>query len=162
MHFVEGFWASVTYMVRILTFSPLEGHGSDLQVPIVGMPEVPAVLPKGPRFKPPGGRPAGPGSEFICEYPKMVGFKSCSTPDDRSCWLKNDQTGQRYDINTNYELPDDDHTPIGIHRTYYLNVTDNWLNTDGMNFTEAKLFNSTYPGPWIQACWGDVRTTHLL
>lgn len=155
MHFVQGFWASVTYVVSFFTLSPLDGHVGDLQAPILDIPDVPTMLAGGPRFKPPSGRLTGPGSEFVCEYPRMTGFQNCSTPEDRSCWLKNEQTGQRFDINTNYELADDDHTPIGIHRTYYLNMTDNVLNVDGMDFNEAKLFNSTYPGPWIQACWGD-------
>lgn len=29
------------------------------------------------------------------------------------------------------------------------------LAPDGVNNTEGKVFNATYPGPWIQACWGD-------
>ncbi|KAI9770556.1 MAG: hypothetical protein M1840_003146 [Geoglossum simile] len=108
--------------------------------------------PRGPIFKPPGGRLRGPGSSFTCNYSAMVGFSSCSTPTNRACWLRN-QAGFEYNINTDYE--DTSKTPIGIHRTYYLNLADGWINADGMNFTEAKIFNKTYPGPYIQACWGD-------
>lgn len=39
---------------------------------------------------------------------------------------------------------------------YYLEVEDKPLNADGINNPHAKLFNGTYPGPWIQACWGDL------
>src|ERR1700733_2349497 len=84
-----------------------------------------------------------------------LGWSNCSTPFNRGCLLRNDETGEEFNIGTDYE--DTNQTPIGIHRTYYLNVTDGWYNADGLNFTQAKLFNGTYPGPWIQACWGDVR-----
>ena len=46
---------------------------------------------------------------------------------------------------------------MGIHRTYYLNITDREYNADGLSFSEGKFFNSTYPGPWIQACQGNVK-----
>lgn len=35
-------------------------------------------------------------------------------------------------------------------------MTDQWINADGYNKTEGKVFNNTYPGPWIEACWGDI------
>nr|KAK5440397.1 hypothetical protein LTR18_007685 [Exophiala xenobiotica] len=117
------------------------GHGEIIS------PE-PKPLRKGPVFQPPGIRP---GSKFTCDYSNMIGWESCSTETDRSCWLKNSDMGQ-FDINTDYEAL----RPHGIMRNYTLNVKDGWLNADGQNFTNAKLFNDTYPGPWIQACWGDV------
>jgi FtsP/CotA-like multicopper oxidase with cupredoxin domain len=30
------------------------------------------------------------------------------------------------------------------------------LNADGVVNPNGKVFNQTYPGPWIQACWGDL------
>lgn len=114
---------------------------------------VPSVA-RGPVFKPPTGRLKGPGSDFQCDYTSMPGFRLCSNSTNRGCWLTNDNDTQ-YNITTNYE--DTNQTPIGIHRHYTLNITDSWVNADGMNFTYAKLFNNSYPGPWIQACWGDVR-----
>jgi hypothetical protein len=83
----------------------------------------------------------------------MPGFTSCSTAEDRSCWLRNSKTGFEYNIRTNYE--NTNLTPVGVHRTYYLNLTDKGYNADGLPFPYGKLFNSTYPGPWIQGCWGD-------
>ncbi|KAI9690379.1 MAG: hypothetical protein M1822_009341 [Bathelium mastoideum] len=74
----------------------------------------------------------------------MVGWSDCSTSDNRGCWLKNDETGAEFSISTNYE--DINSTPTGINRNYVLNITDGWVNADGMNLTEAKLFNNTYPG----------------
>ena len=32
-----------------------------------------------------------------------------------------------------------------------MNITDDTVNADGLNFTDAKVFNGTYPSPWIQA-----------
>lgn len=30
------------------------------------------------------------------------------------------------------------------------------LKPEGVLNREGKVFNGTYPGPWIQACWGDT------
>lgn len=168
MHFGERFWTSITYVVNFITLTPFENGGANNQAPLLPVSDVsvvqttpvptPAVamLEPGPIFDPPGRdrRSDGEGAGFQCDYSAMAGFKQCSSRDNRGCWLKN-STGFEYNISTNYE--DTNLTPIGIHRTYYLNVTDGWVNADGINFTEAKLFNNTYPGPWIEACWGDVR-----
>jgi FtsP/CotA-like multicopper oxidase with cupredoxin domain len=81
----------------------------------------------------------------------MIGWSACSTPEDRGCWLTNNEGG-RFDINTNYE----DVAPQGILRQYTLIVSNGSYNGDGLAFNEAKLFNDTYPGPWLQACWGDI------
>jgi hypothetical protein len=149
-------WSCITYVLQLITFSPFD-HDSADQVAI--LPSPPSSSLKGPNypiFKPPGGRISGPGSDFECTYPDMKGWSSCSTPENRACWLKNDKTGKEIGIRTNYE--DTDSIPFGIHRTYYLNITDEEYNADGMIFKEGKFFNSTYPGPWIQGCWGDVRS----
>lgn len=105
----------------------------------------------GPIFRPPGRRVEGPGSDFTCNYTSMKGWRSCSTPTNRSCWLTNDKGGF-FDINTDYERL----APTGILRKYTLVIANGSYNADGLDFPEAKLFNDTYPGPWIQACWGDV------
>ena len=146
--------ACITYLLSYLAFSPLRGYE---QTPILSS----SVASHGqaphkyPIFKPPGGRIGnGEGKDFTCEYPSLIGYRSCSTAENRTCWLRNDKTGHEYTLYTDYE--DTNETPFGIHRHYELNITDQWLNPDGVNFTEGKLFNSTYPGPWIEGCWGDV------
>ena len=160
MHLINIFWTSITYATNILTLSPFEGPSGNQQAPLLGsLDTVPSGSLRGPIFKPPSGPLVDPGSEFTSDYSSMVGFSSCSTAEDRGCWLKN-ETGFEYNINTNYE--DTNLTPIGIHRTYTLNITDKVINADDLNFTEGKVFNATYPGPWIQACWGDVRAQPLL
>jgi FtsP/CotA-like multicopper oxidase with cupredoxin domain len=30
------------------------------------------------------------------------------------------------------------------------------INGDGVANPDGKVYNQTYPGPWIQACWGDL------
>ena len=151
MRLVERFWTTVVYVVTFGSISPYSDHQTPLVTPSDGSRLENA---QGPIFKPPGGRLDGPGSDFLCDYRNMVGWSPCSTPDNRECWLKNDHTGQEYNIHTNYE--DSNQTPVGVHRTYHMNITDGSINADGLDFTEGKFFNGTYPGPWIQACWGDV------
>ncbi|KAM5346271.1 hypothetical protein ACJ41O_009276 [Fusarium nematophilum] len=98
--------------------------------------------------------PNGPdtGEEFFCSYENLGDdWKPCSTPDDRQCWLKN-STGGRYDIWTDYE----NNYPNGTLREYYLEVSNMTINGDGVDNPQGKVFNQTYPGPWIKACWGDL------
>ena len=155
MHLNNVFWTSVTYVANIFTFSSLTGHNSVDQAPLLSSSSVATYQEQNyPIFKPPGGKPE---DNFTCEYPSMIGFRSCSTPENRGCWLTDNYT--TYDINTNYEYVNQ--TPVGVERKYELDVTNGSINADGMSFSEAKLFNGTYPGPWIQACWGDVRTPSL-
>ena len=185
MRFFESVTTTFAYLTSPLTFSPSERPGlegknslpafnyqpSNPNDPVwkpvnalaasqeaVGQARISAreAMTGGPIFKPPSGSQEGPGSTFLCDYSNMPGFQSCSNSTNRGCWLTNNN-GKQYDINTNYE--DINETPIGIHRNYTLTVTDSWVNADGMNFTDAKLFNDSYPGPWIQGCWGDVRAT---
>ncbi|ROV87902.1 hypothetical protein VMCG_10276 [Cytospora schulzeri] len=99
-----------------------------------------------PIFKPPTG-----DDKFQCDYRKMKGWQPCSSPSNRECWLRHPD-GREYNVMTNYEVD----SPIGVQRNYTLVINDGWIDADGRNFTEAKLFNNTYPGPWIQACWGDT------
>jgi hypothetical protein len=157
MQLSERFWTVVTYVLNIATLSSFNDDGVQ-QKPLFG--NSPAVVDRlhGPIFKPPGGRPSGDGSDFVCDYSSMTGWRPCSTPEDRSCWLTNDKGG-RFDINTDYEAV----APQGILRQYTLivapgsiNGTKNPINGDGLIFSDAKLFNATYPGPWLQACWGDT------
>ncbi|KAF5013303.1 hypothetical protein FDECE_682 [Fusarium decemcellulare] len=106
----------------------------------------------GPKFRAPAG-PDTPGKKFVCNY-KALGddWKSCSTPEDRTCWLKN-STGGIYNISTDYE----NIYPPG----YWLEVNNKTINGDGIDNKEGKVFNNTYPGPWIQACWGDLIRVHV-
>ncbi|KAK3316802.1 multicopper oxidase-domain-containing protein [Apodospora peruviana] len=123
----------------------------------------------GPIFKPPGGVPGGDGSEFVCNYSAMKGFKECSTSEDRGCWLTDGLT--TWDIYTDYEATTDETLPspvnimpTGTTRYYEMTATNAPINADGLSFPEGKQFQLAsgdksapqYPGPWIQACWGDT------
>ncbi|KAI0893813.1 multicopper oxidase-domain-containing protein [Annulohypoxylon nitens] len=99
--------------------------------------------------------PNGPdsGENFTCEYPALgSGWEKCTTAEDRSCWIKNPTTGQTFDIHTDYE----NLAPEGITREYYLDVDEMAINGDGVLNPDGKVFNQTYPGPWLKACWGDT------
>ena len=152
MHLIGRLWTTVTFFVDWSTLWPVSAPGSR-QYPISGVSDSSFHVAHEdyPIFKPPGGRPLGPGSDFRCDYSNMPGWYECSTPEDRECWLRHPD-GREYNIYTDYE----NDAPIGVDRNYVLELNDGVINADGINFTAAKLFNNTFPGPWIQACWGDV------
>lgn len=109
-------------------------------------------LPKsgrGPRF----GAPNSPIEDpYFCDYSAMgKHWEPCSSPNNRGCWLRNTKTGEEFNITTNYE----NRWPKGKLRDYTLDVSELPLNLDGVTMPYGKVFNKTYPGPWIQACWGD-------
>ncbi|KAK4227794.1 putative laccase [Podospora fimiseda] len=151
------FWVLVTQFLGITTLSPYDGLTDKTQSPLQ------LAKPKEDddplHFKPPGRRygKKEPGADFKCDYRSMTGWELCSTPEDRSCWLINKETKQRFDINTNYET----NHPNGTLREYWLDVTKTDITADGYTFKGATVFNGSYPGPWIQACWGDTVRIHV-
>ena len=154
MHFLNNVWTSLVWLGNCLTLSPFEAPGlQQYPLDIHSEAHIDVHKPNHPIFKPPGGQVEGPDSDFVCEYPAMPEWEPCSSPSNRECWLRH-PNGTEFNIHTDYEISP---FPVGITRNYTLVVTDGWINADGKNFTEAKLFNNQFPGPWIQACWGDVR-----
>ena len=160
----SAIWTRVVAVFDVLTFSTTPHDGTAGQMPLIERPaaaeslgEKPFQQPRGPIFKPPSGEPAD--AEFVCEYPKMTGYKFCSTASDRGCWLQ--APGKpRIGIETDYE--NERLAPVGVTRKYFLNLTDAEISPDGTLMKAAKLFNGTYPGPWIQACWGDTLEITVL
>ncbi|KAG8531800.1 uncharacterized protein KY384_003436 [Bacidia gigantensis] len=118
----------------------------------VGRPP-PEVLPPGPIFAPPNSN-----MDFICDYSAMRGWKHTAGPGKRNQWLEkpiseSSPEGGVFDIFTDY----DRFAPIGVTRKYHLNVTDQNINTDGVNRPDGgKVFNGQYPGPLLEGCWGDT------
>jgi hypothetical protein len=147
MTLIERLWAVVTTFVSIGSLSQFS-EWSETQTPLQ------PLLPFGPIsqvrdypiFKPPGNN-----KNFHCEYPHMKGWEDCSHELDRKCWIRRKSDGKQLDINTDYENV----WPTGIDRYYELDLANSSYAADGLNFPHAKLFNKIYPGPWIEACWGD-------
>lgn len=140
----------VTSAISFVSLSPLQDvidNQSPLPIPSQVTPQL--NVDKGPSFHPPG---ALKSDQIQCYNPAMVGREPCSTPTDRQCWLQRALDGKQYDINANYE----DDAPIGTTRQHSLGLLDAFYDADGMEFDEVKLFNKTYPGPWIEACWRDT------
>lgn len=169
MFFREGFWTAVAY------FFGRVGLGTDigLQKPLQDLDHIPIPLtvpnnhhirPKpGPIFRPPG---AADGSNFKCDYSAMKGWVECSRL-SRRCWLYNPATREQWSVTSNYEatiiLPDGSvvpKTPVGVTRNYTLDVGNQVINADGLNFTLGKVFNGIYPGPWIQVSASHRRTKY--
>ncbi|KAL0945044.1 Lcc2 [Colletotrichum truncatum] len=150
MYYRGSFWAR---LIAWLNLSPSFEPPAD-QVPLGGKTDFIQTIPSHTNiaplpFKPPSG---SNGDDFVCEYPAMKKYVPCSDPNNRECWLRNVEDGSEYNIHTNYEVE----APTGITRNYTLVVGDGWYNGDGQYLKAAKLFNDTYPGPWLQACWGDT------
>lgn len=164
MRLVEIFVATTTYVVSLFSSARVEDFASQPQVPLFDY----HVKPNGgPVFKPPTGRPINlPGGDLVCDYSAMGSdWVACSTPANRKCWLNNTRTGQQYNITTDYEDPR--YVPTGIHRYYSISASDGYINADGVVFKPGKFFwnrtdpsswepENRYPGPWVQACWGDT------
>lgn len=147
MTLIGRFWHAVVDLTTWLTMSPVAEFGlHPSQHPLGLLPGDPPV------FRPPAGNPSD--HDFKCDYSRMRGWHPCSIPENRECWLRH-KDGREYNIHTDYE----NFAPRGITRYYTLNVTESSYNADGLPFPDAKLFNKTYPGPWLEACWGDVSAT---
>ncbi|KAK8193583.1 multicopper like protein [Phyllosticta capitalensis] len=91
----------------------------------------------------------------------MKGWKSCNSADDRSCWLRDSNSKQplfsQYDIHTDYE----NNWPKGVTREYWIEVKESILVNDGYSKPTGKTINGTYPGPLLEACWGDEIIVHV-
>ncbi|KAK4159537.1 multicopper oxidase-domain-containing protein [Cladorrhinum sp. PSN259] len=162
MTLTERIWTTVTQFLSIVSLNSFNPHDHNGQVPIFSS-KLPTDVStnvgpeKGPRFRPPGHSVDGPGADFQCEYPEMVGWRFCSTPESRGCWLTDDN-GNFFNTTTNYEK----YAPQGILREYTLEITDKPIHADGLPMPEGKVFNDQYPGPWIQACWGDTVRVNVV
>ncbi|PWY75666.1 hypothetical protein BO83DRAFT_463295 [Aspergillus eucalypticola CBS 122712] len=109
-------------------------------------------------------QPLGASKNFKCQYPGLKD-KYLATPNgNQSLWLQpSQQTSQDevYDIDTDYEIK----APTGITRDIYVDVSkldsNDALAPDGVSFPEGKYINGSYPGPRIEACWGDTVRVHV-
>lgn len=145
-------WAYLVHLFNFITLSPLHHFNGDglKQSPFLASPAAPKHSDY-PIFEPPNAPEKKP---FICEYPELPDYEFCSEHDDRGCWLRpKDRSSKKpiYNISTDYE----NLFPKGITRRYTLDITNQTIYPDGCENTEGKLFNASYPGPWIEACWGD-------
>ena len=153
MLLVERFWTAITHVVSTLLFLPIGHDGNGIQQPLhQARPHETPLTVDYPSFKPPGIITLPGEQAFTCEYPDYVNWTACSTKDRRGCWLQHNSNGSIFNINTDYEKD----APRGITRRYNLTVGWGEHNADGINFPNAMLYNNMYPGPWIQACWGDT------
>lgn len=104
---------------------------------------------------------AAPAFPLTCQYPAMKGYQSCNGPYSRSCWLKKPSSPQPLFSDFNIETPYEEKWPTGVHREFWINVSDHTISPDGYLKPEGKVINNTYPGPLIEACWGDDITIHV-
>ncbi|VBB84489.1 Putative laccase precursor [Podospora comata] len=90
-----------------------------------------------------------------CHYPYMKNWQPCYGPENRTCWLEaTDGSGKRIDIDTDYENAS--LVPFGKTRYYHFDISEEPISPDGMTMEHGKVFQRRYPGPWIEACWGDT------
>jgi hypothetical protein len=93
MKLFERWLAKLVYVLDFINFSPWAN------VPAAQQPlEIsPANYESGPIFRPPNGP-----KDFKCKYPDMPGWRECTTPQNRGCWLRG-PNGEEYNISTDYE-----------------------------------------------------------
>ena len=148
MGFLNSCWDA---LLLISSYNPLNGYNRN-QNPL----HLPQEFPEshssaGLSFQP-------QNSSITCHYP--AGWTYCGSANNRSCWLKN--TGKvsgpsEYDIKTDYENT----WPTGVIREYWLNVSEVAIAPDGYLKPTGLVFNNTYPGPVLEACWGDTIRVHV-
>ncbi|KAF2201861.1 hypothetical protein GQ43DRAFT_431250 [Delitschia confertaspora ATCC 74209] len=154
-------WTYLVHLLNLITFRSFQSY-DNVQTPIntglqqphfkpLHRPEPPYDYPI---FKPPNA-PEDWNDQFVCKYPSLPEYELCSNKHDHpGCWLKpkNASSGlPTYNIKTDYESI----YPPGIKRNYTIDISNTTLSPDGCLNEEGKVFNLTYPGPWIEACWGD-------
>ncbi|KAI1328021.1 multicopper oxidase [Xylariaceae sp. FL0255] len=152
-------WLKVTYefVLRIVQFESIGSFpGYDTPQLPLAPPEhsIPAVSTAIQPFKP----------SIVCKYPELQarGWELCNSKTSRGCWLRDPQADYpaltQYDIHTNYEI----RTPKGVTREYWINIgTNPEVSPDGFPKTEGQYINGTYPGPLLEACWGDEIVVHV-
>lgn len=158
---IARLWAGIVYCFDLLTGSARPYDQSKENGLQITVPPAPATALDYVVWYPPDDLedPA-----FKCEYPDFKiadGWVACNDNHNRQCWLNNTKTGQQYNITTHYE----DDGPKGRVRQYELVVEEACLNPDGYGDIAAQAFNGQFPGPRIQACWGDqvqIRVTNKL
>lgn len=144
-----GFFQSCSdAILRLLSFGPSwDGYGLQKPLPLSSI-----EAHVHPETTTPG---------FTCEYPTLAGWENCNTPNSRDCWLRDTASSQplysQYDIHTDYEK----FWPKGIKREFWLNVSGQTISPDGVLKPLGKVVNNTYPGPLLEACWGDDITIHV-
>ncbi|KAI0019770.1 multicopper oxidase [Xylariomycetidae sp. FL0641] len=140
-------------ITRLDFFSPFLDYDSP-QKPLTP-PDHSAILPS---------KPEAHTSSIVCSYPDLEaqGWELCNSEISRDCWIRNPQEEQpvftQYDVRTDYEQD----WPVGVTREYWLEVVGNpEFTPDGFPKTFGAYFNGTYPGPTLEACWGDQLVVHV-
>ena len=107
-------WARLVYIFDVLTLSsPRDRGGAQAPLGNVQINDGMPVVDLG--GSPTVGAPKRGRESFDCTYPTMKGYRNCHGPGKRDCWLESIQnSSDRYDINSNYELVD--RIPIGETR----------------------------------------------
>ncbi|KAL8731715.1 MAG: hypothetical protein Q9181_004204 [Wetmoreana brouardii] len=152
MNILHDCWVVLLGFFNAITLLPSDNvpHSQQVLQPVLE-PFHPHAGNDGPVFAPPS-HPQNPGAVLECDYSPMGNqWQPCSTNHSRACWLAG-PGGQEYNIRTDYETQ----IPTGVTRKYTLEADEMNITADGVLMPYGKVFNQQYPGPWIQACWGDT------
>ncbi|KAI3327666.1 multicopper oxidase [Xylariaceae sp. AK1471] len=151
-------WLKVTFefvlKVTQLDYSQLLGYDTP-QKPLIPPKHNSPFLPTAPDIFTPS---------IVCEYPELEaqGWEFCNSETSRDCWIRDPSALQpaytQFDVRTNYEM----NTPKGVQREYWIEISENPnVSPDGFPKIEGKYMNGTYPGPLLEACWGDQIIVHV-
>jgi hypothetical protein len=118
---LHAVWTGILYVFDLITLSPERSKPlPEAPLPAVSVSNVPTPVSKIPHkfdddtpLPPIVGVPRREGA-FECPYPDMIDFENCHGPGSRGCWLYNPDTGEEYNITTDYDDPTK--VPKGIVR----------------------------------------------
>lgn len=88
---------------------------------------------------------------FAIPYQNSLFLANTSESEKRQIITRNSANIPQPSIKTDYEK----FWPKGIKREFWLNVSGQTISPDGYLKPLGKVLNNTYPGPLIEACWGD-------
>ncbi|KAL1902381.1 hypothetical protein Sste5346_001361 [Sporothrix stenoceras] len=99
--------------------------------------------------------PSEDASAFPGLAPDNSQRQNCNTPSNRACWLPG------FDINTDWEV---DTPTTGVVRSYTFVITevDDYVGADGVVKKKAMLINGQFPGPTVNANWGDTISVNVV
>ncbi|KAI1438510.1 multicopper oxidase [Xylaria sp. CBS 124048] len=163
-------WLKVTveFILKVSQFDLSGALGYDVpQKPLIPPPP-PGKHPHHPHPPhpphPPHTSPDVFTPSIVCEYPELKarGWEFCNSETSRDCWIRNPRESHpefsQFDVRTDYELV----TPKGVKREYWVDISENPdVSPDGYPKVGGMYINGTYPGPLLEACWGDQIIVHV-
>ena len=130
MKLVKECWLALLEAFNALTGTPTDGSQQSLGLGLPGwrpgrghrphVPHYPLPPKKNPLVFPPPSQGEWRGDTIECDYKAMGdGWRPCSTPEDRGCWLQGPPGTEPFTIDTDYE----NYAPKGVTRKVFVSYS---------------------------------------